>query len=84
MLDDKLYLVDHARAARRKAVFDFSTIARGGWPQLIRMTADGTRLFITMNVAGTVAMLDTSDPEDPSCCRPSSLGADARVRTISR
>ncbi len=64
MLDDKLYLVE-TRAGRAKPVFDFSTIARGGWPQLIRMTADGTRMFITMNVAGKVAMLDTSDPESP-------------------
>ena len=32
-----------------------ATISKGGWPQLIRMTADGKRLFITMNVAGMVA-----------------------------
>ena len=64
MLDDKLYLVD-TRAGRARAVFDFASIARGGWPQLIRMTSDGTRLFITMNVAGRVAMFDTSEPERP-------------------
>jgi hypothetical protein len=64
MLDDKLYLVD-TRAGRARPVFDFSTITKGGWPQLMRMTADGTRMFITMNVAGKVAMFDTSDPESP-------------------
>ena len=52
MIDDKLYLVDpHAGTA--KAVFDFSTVAPGGWPQLIRMTADGTRMFVTMTGEAT-------------------------------
>jgi selenium-binding protein 1 len=76
MLDDKLYLVDpHAGTA--KAVFDFSTIAKGGWPQLIRMTADGTRMFITLNLAGKVAMFDTSDPDDPVLLSAFSLGANS-------
>ena len=65
MLDDKLYLVD-TRRGRATPVFDFATISKGGWPQLMRMTADGKRLFITMNVACRVAMFDTSDPEDPA------------------
>ena len=76
MLDDKLYLVD-TRGGRATPVFDFTTIASGGWPQLIRMTRDGKRLFITMNVArprrdvryvgsGTPVLLSTLD-----------LGADA-------
>ncbi len=73
MLDDTLYLVD-PRAGRATPVFDFSTIATGGWPQLIRMTADGTRLFITMNVAGRVAMFDTSDPEHPALLSVLDLG----------
>src|SRR5204863_9690769 len=46
MLDDKLYLVDPS-AGTATPVFDFSSIAKGGWPQLIRMTQDGKRLFIT-------------------------------------
>jgi hypothetical protein len=74
MLDDKLYLVD-PHAGWAKPVFDFSTISRGGWPQLIRMTADGTRMFITMNMAGKVAMFDTSDPEDPVLLSALDLGA---------
>ena len=39
------------------------------------MTADGTRLFITMNVAGKVAMFDTSDPEHPRLRSVLDLGA---------
>jgi selenium-binding protein 1 len=76
MLDDKLYLVD-TRAGTATPVFDFGTIARGGWPQLIRMTRDGSRLFITMNVAGRVVMLDTSNPEHPTLLSTLDLGAQA-------
>jgi len=76
MLDDKLYLVD-TRVGRATPVFDFATVTKGGWPQLMRMTADGRRLFITMNVAGKVAMLDTSDPEHPSLLSVLDLGANA-------
>ena len=76
MLDDKLYLVE-TRAGRAVPVFDFATISKGGWPQLIRMTADGTRMFITMNVAGKVAMFDTSDPERPLLLSVLDLGANA-------
>ena len=76
MLDDKLYLVD-TRAGRATPVFDFSTIAKGGWPQLMRMTADGTRLFITMNVAGMVAMFDTSDPKYSALVSVLDLGPDS-------
>jgi selenium-binding protein 1 len=73
MLDDRLYLVE-TRAGSARPVFDFATIAKGGWPQLIRMNADGTRLFITMNVAGRVAMLDTTDPEHPELLSTLDLG----------
>jgi hypothetical protein len=64
MLDDKLYLVDtqHGTAT---PVFDFTSIAKGGWPQLMRMTHDGQRLFISMNQAGKVVMFDTSEPSAP-------------------
>jgi hypothetical protein len=62
---------------RPGAAFDFSTISPGGWPQLIRMTADGTRMFITMNVAGKVAMFDTSKPEHPVLLTTLDLGANA-------
>jgi selenium-binding protein 1 len=76
MLDDKLYLVD-TKAGRAEAVFDFSTIVKGGWPQLMRMTRDGTRLFVTMNVGGRVAMFDTSDPDRPTLLSTLDLGTDS-------
>jgi len=40
----------------------------------MRMTGDGKRLFITMNVAGRVAMFDTSDPEHPALLSVLDLG----------
>jgi hypothetical protein len=64
MLDDKLYLVD-TRHGTATPVFDFGSIAKGGWPQLMRLTRDGRRLFVTMNQAGKVVMFDTSDPSAP-------------------
>ena len=76
MLDDILYLIE-PHAGRAVPVFDFAAIAKGGWPQLMRMTADGRRLFITMNVAGRVAMLDTSDPEHPALLSVVDLGIDS-------
>ncbi len=70
---DKLYLID-TRNGTATPVFDFSTVAKGGWPQLIRMTEDGKRLFITMNQAGKVAMFDTSKPETPKLLSVLDLG----------
>ncbi len=73
MLDDKLYLID-TRRGTATAVFDFETIAAGGWPQLMRMTGDGRRLFITMNQAGKVVMIDTSKPSAPRLLSVLDLG----------
>ena len=73
MLDDKLYLLD-TRAGTATAVFDFRSIAGGGWPQLMRMTRDGKRLFVTMNQAGKVAMFDTSNPATPRLLSVLDLG----------
>jgi hypothetical protein len=73
MLDDKLYLVD-TREGTATAVFDFRSIAAGGWPQLMRMTSDGRRLFITMNQAGKVVMFDTSRPSAPRVLSVLDLG----------
>ena len=73
MTDDTLYLIDTRRGSAR-GVFDFGTIAKGGWPQLMRMTRDGRRLFVSMNVAGKIAMLDTSDPERPLLLKVLDLG----------
>jgi hypothetical protein len=74
MLDDKLYLVD-TLSGTATAVFDFASIAKGGWPQLMRMTRDGRRLFITMNQAGKVVMFDTSEPSAPKVLSILDLGA---------
>jgi selenium-binding protein 1 len=76
MTDDQLYLVDTRRGTAR-AVFDFSAVAVGGWPQLIRMNRKGDRLFITLNTAGKVAMLDTSDPVRPRLLKVVDLGRGA-------
>ena len=76
MLDGNLYLVDTRRGTAR-AVFDFNTFASGGWPQLIRLTRDGRRLFISLNQAGKVAMLDVSDPERPRLLGALDLGKDS-------
>jgi selenium binding protein SBP56 len=76
MIDDKLYLLDpHVGTAT--PVFDFKTIASGGWPQLMRTTRDGKRLFVTMNQAGKVAMFDTSNPTSPKLLSLLDLGADS-------
>lgn len=82
MTDDQLYLLD-TQAGTAKAVFDFSTISKGGWPQLMRMTRDGRRLFITLNVAGKVAMLDTSNPEQPRLITALDLGKDSGPHYIA-
>ena len=76
MLDDKLYLIDTTRGTAAP-VFDFASIAKGGWPQLMRMTRDGKRLFITMNQAGKVVMFDTSNPRAPKLLDVLDLGKDS-------
>ena len=73
MLDDKLYLVD-TRNGTAAPVFDFGTIQKGGWPQLMRTTQDGRRLFITLNQAGKVVMFDTSVPTAPKVLSILDLG----------
>jgi selenium-binding protein 1 len=73
MLDDHLYLLN-TRHGTARAVFDFSSIAKGGWPQLMRMTRDATRLFISMNQAGKVVMLNVADPEQPRALKVLDLG----------
>jgi selenium-binding protein 1 len=82
MLDDQLYLVD-TTAGTATSVFDFGSITKGGWPQLIRMTEDGKRLFITMNTAGKVAMFDTSSPDHPKLLRVVDLGAGSGPHYLS-
>jgi selenium-binding protein 1 len=73
MLDDHLYLIN-TRHGTAKSVFNFGTIAVGGWPQLMRVTRDGRRLFVSMNQAGKVAMFDVSNPEAPRLLKALDLG----------
>lgn len=73
MLDDQLYLLD-TQQGTAKAVFDFASIAKGGWPQLMRMTQDGKRLFISLNMTGKVVMFDTANPAAPKVLTVLDLG----------
>jgi len=82
MTDDQLYLIDTRRGAAT-SVFDFSTIAPGGWPQLMRMTKDGKRLFISMNMAGKIVMFDTSNPSHPKVLKVLDLGANSGPHYIA-
>jgi hypothetical protein len=74
MADDKLYLIDPVSGIA-KIVFDFASIVTGGAPQLMRMTRDGSRLFISMNAAGKIVMFDTSRPQNPVVLKVLDLGA---------
>ena len=82
MLDDHLYLLDTRRATAR-AVFDFASIAKGGWPQLMRITSDGRRLFISMNQAGKVVMFDISNPDTPRVLKVLDVGRDSGPHYIA-
>ncbi|MGH8004137.1 MAG: selenium-binding protein SBP56-related protein, partial [Limisphaerales bacterium] len=82
MADDQLYLID-TEAAAAKAVFDFGIVAKGGWPQLMRVTQDGKRLFVSMNMAGKVVMFDISDPENPKVLKAMDLGGSSGPHYIA-
>lgn len=73
MLNDQLYLIN-AKQGTARPVFDFSTISKGGWPQLMQITRDGKRLFVSMNQAGKIAMFNISDPEEPRLLKVLDLG----------
>lgn len=79
MIDGKLYLVD-TQAGTATAVFDFAALATGAvpaMPQLLRVNKDGTRLFVTLNGAGKVVMLDIEQPRRPRLLSVVNLGADS-------
>jgi selenium-binding protein 1 len=76
MADNNLYLIDTKKGSA-KAVFNFSALAVGNappMPSLLRINKQGTRLFITVNGAGKVAMLDISSPEKPKVLSVVDLG----------
>jgi hypothetical protein len=79
MADNNLYLVDTQKGIA-KAVFNFQCLAVGktpAMPQLLRLNKQGTRLFVTVNGPGKVAMLDISQPERPRVLSVVDLGAGA-------
>ena len=76
MGDGQLYLLD-TQAGSAKAVFDFASLAKDGWPQLMRLTSDGQRLFVSMNIAGKIVMFDTSNPEAPKVLKALDLGSNS-------
>ena len=82
MADGQLYLLD-TQQGTAKSVFDFASIAKGAWPQLMRLTRDGKRLFVSMNMAGKVAMFDTSDPLAPKVLKVLDLGANSGPHYLS-
>ena len=82
MLNDQLYLLDTQQGTAR-SVFDFSSIKQGGWPQLMRITSDARRLFISMNQAGKVVMFDISRPERPRVLSVLDLGQNSGPHYIT-
>lgn len=82
MLDDHLYLFN-TRSGTARSVFDFASIARGGWPQLMRISGDGRRLFVSMNLAGKVVMFDISDSDEPRVLKVLDLGANSGPHYIA-
>jgi hypothetical protein len=79
---DALYLIDTQQGSA-KAVFDFGSLSKGGWPQLMRMTKDGRRLFVSMNMAGKIVMFDTVNPEAPRVLKVLELGKDSGPHYIA-
>jgi hypothetical protein len=81
MADNKLYLVDTQKGTAR-AVWDFASIPFAyiagrpahPMPQLMRISKDGTRLFVTLNGAGQVAMFNIARPDHPKLLSVVDLG----------
>jgi selenium-binding protein 1 len=79
MADGKLYLVD-TQGGSATPVYDFQQLARSteaAMPQLLRMNREGTRLFVTLNGAGKVAMLNIARPDRPRLMSVVDLGSDS-------
>jgi hypothetical protein len=76
MVDGNLYLVD-TQGGTAKAVFNFDGFALPGvqaMPQLLRINKEGTRLFVTLNGAGKVVMLNIESPDRPKVMSVVDLG----------
>ena len=61
-----LYLVDTQNGTERP-VFDFNVLVHGAAPQLMDLSADGTRLYIPLQGrdGDAIVMLDITDPTHP-------------------
>jgi selenium-binding protein 1 len=80
MNDNQLYLID-TEQGQATPVFDFTPFAiphvQVIWPQLLRITRDGTHLFISLNYAGfagKIVMFDIARPEHPQVLSVVDLG----------
>jgi selenium-binding protein 1 len=83
-----LYLIDPQAGTATKA-FDFADVVphvdtpiRGGMPQILQPTSDGTRLMAGLFQAGQVVMLDTTDPANVRQVDVVSLGPGAGPHMI--
>jgi hypothetical protein len=77
-MNGQLYLFNpHSGTA--SDVFNFDSIVKGALPQVMAISATGTRLFVPYSTAngsaGGVVMLDVSDPEHPRLLANLELGA---------
>jgi hypothetical protein len=79
MVDGKLYLVD-TKGGTATPVFDFGVVSTPNtpaMPQLLKMNRAGTRLFVTLNGAGKVVMLDVRHPDRPKLLSVVDLGPES-------
>ena len=84
MFDGLIYLVD-TQTGTYKPVFDTATITGAGimgMPQILAMTADGTRLIFPLLMTGQIVMLDVSNPENPFVLSTVNLGPNAQPHDI--
>jgi selenium-binding protein 1 len=83
-----LYLID-PQGGTATEVFDFANVVphvdtpiKGGMPQILQPTSDGSRLFVGMFQAGQVVMLDTTDRWRPRQVDVVNLGPGAGPHMI--
>lgn len=82
MLDNKLYLIN-PKAGAATPVYDFSAFAVPNasiWPQLIWITRNGDRMFVTLNYAGKagkIVQLNIANPRRPKLLDVVDLGANS-------
>jgi selenium-binding protein 1 len=70
MFDGRLYLVAPFQGTA-KPVFDYP---QGSMPQVMEMTSDGTRMFVSLRNTGQVVMYDISNPKRPHVLSVMDLG----------